>query len=165
MTRFRFISSVFIGTLFYVLLSITFGREGFYVTRQLQKQKELLVQNTEKIQNITENLQLEKIAMESDKDLIASYARKLGLIRPGEKLVKINGLSIHESQIYDAGTVLHCQKVSYVPEWICKVTGLIAFVVSYVLFILYDIKTGYIDLPRKKQYESMVKGTQIYDMQ
>ena len=70
-------------------------------------------------------------ALQKDMDVIASYAKRLGYVAEGEKLIKISGLAPYFEPIFDYGFVLKSKPVVYIPEWICKSCG-------FVFFILFD---------------------------
>ena len=65
------------GTLAYALLSFFWGQNGVWAQRQLEAQKKVISARTQEIQNINDDLNLEKTAIRDDADVIAAYARKL----------------------------------------------------------------------------------------
>ena len=144
MTKFRLLAAVVSGTLFYVLTSITCGRNGIWAERQLEEQKRLLSSHTVEIEKINEELGLEKVALERDMDVVAAYARKLSYLKDGEKLVIISGLASSENRIYDPGTVMLHGEVKYFPEWFCKSVGLVVFTAVYFILLMFDAGRGII---------------------
>lgn len=158
----KYLLAVLAGTLVYVLICITCGRNGFWATNQLIEQKRVISANTQDIQNLNEELKLEKTAIANDEDVIAAYARKLGYVRDGEKIVKITGLGSVSKLMYDTGTVMKSKPVLFVPEWICKAGGLIVGALVFILMLLYDISYGNISF-KKKNYET-IEGIPVYDM-
>lgn len=165
MARCRFLAAACAGTLFYVLVAIVCGRDGLWAHGQLLEQKRLLSAHTAGIEKTHEELALEKVALQNDADVIAAYARKLGYVGQGEKLVKISGLPVRETQILDPGVVLRHIEARYVPEWFCKATGLVIFGLVYLVLLLADFNRGYIHIPRPKAHYGVVGGTAVYDMQ
>jgi len=163
MKRFRFLAASCAGTLIYVLISLVGGKDGFWAQKQLEQQKMLVSAHTASIQKTTDELKLECLALEKDNDVIAAYARKLGYVGEGEKLVKISGLAAKETQIFDPGTVIKYPPVKYIPEWICKVMGLIVFSLVYVIVILSDYNNGLLTMPSKRK-RSEVRGIVSYDV-
>lgn len=151
------------GTLCYVLVSLFCGRDGLWATSQLQEQKRLVSSHTASIQKTTDELQLECLALEKDKDVIAAYARKLGYVGEGEKLVKISGLAAKETQIFDPGTVITYPPVKFLPEWICKTIGLIIFALVYIILLLSDFSKGVVSVPRRHQ-QTQMQGMTAYDV-
>ena len=139
MNRCRLLYAAFFGVIFYVLVSMLCGSDGIWARNQMLDQKRQLSAHTAEIEKINEDLTMEKIALLNDMDVVAGYARKLGYIYEGEKLVKITGLPEREARIYDAGLVLKHKKVQSMPEWFCKSVGpLVAGVIGKTKFI-YDI--------------------------
>ena len=149
MTRTKILSSVFIGTLVYVLLSFFAGRDGIIVYNRLQKQKRAISRQTALIQKINEELLLERTALEKDKDVIAAYARKLDYVSEGEKLVKITGLRPHEATLYDTGTVVRREPIAFMSERTCKACGIAFFALTFVLLALTG-GSGEVMAKRKK---------------
>lgn len=165
MERFRLLLAVFAGTLFYTLIAITGGRDGIWAASQLQSQKQELSAHTAKIEKTYGELSLEKIALEKDLDVIASYAKKLGYVSEGEKLVKLSGLSTREVHIFDPGTVERHRDVSYIPEWICKFCSLLVMIMVYLVFLLWDLQNGLVRIPFLAKKNKKICGVQVYDMQ
>lgn len=81
MVKLRLLVAVFVGTLFYTLISVAGGRDGLWATSQMQEQKQTLSAHTAKIEKTNGELSLEKIALEKDLDVIASYAKNLAMFR------------------------------------------------------------------------------------
>ncbi len=158
MTRFRFLAAACLGTLFYVMVSMFAGRDGVWARNQLLEQKRILSANTASIEKTYEELSLEKVALQKDMDVIAAYARKLGYVQEGEKIVKINGLTVRETQIFDAGSVVKHEESKYVPEMYCKGVGLAVFALVYSLLLLLDYTRGLLKVGSKKKYYDELKG-------
>ena len=162
MKSIKYLLSVLAGVAVYVLICVTCGVNGIWAYNQLSEQKRIISVNTQHIQNINEQLKLEKTAIQNDKDVIAAYARKLDYVFEGEKLVKIKGLGAIQDMKYDTGTVLKSRSVVSIPEWICKASGLLVGVLVFVLIFLYDISCGNISF-KKKHYET-ISGIPVYDI-
>lgn len=150
MTKFRFLAAAISGTLFYVLTSISCGRNSVWAERQLEEQKRLLSAHTVEIEKINEELSLEKVALEKDMDVVAAYARKLSYIKDGEKLVIISGLAAAENRIYDPGTVQLHEPSKYFPEWFCKSVGLVVFTAVYFILLMFDAGRGLVSYRARK---------------
>lgn len=150
MTKFRFLAAAISGTLFYVLTSISCGRNSVWAERQLEEQKRLLSAHTVEIEKINEELSLEKVALEKDMDVVAAYARKLSYIKDGEKLVIISGLAAAENRIYDPGTVQLHEPSKYFPEWFCKSVGLVVFTGVYFILLMFDAGRGLVSYRARK---------------
>ncbi len=159
MKRFRFLIAVLAGTFVYVLISLAGGKNGLFAGQQLQEQKRILSAKTEQIQKIHDSLTLECNALEKDPDVIAAFARRLGFVKNGEKIVKINGLHVSDQFHFDTGIAIKAEEPYGLPEWFCKMLGLIAFGIAYFALILEDYRKG---LLRRRQVT--VKGIPVYDL-
>lgn len=149
MTRFRFLKAALAGILIYVSFNVVAGKDSIWAMNQLQKQKREISSHTDSIRKVNDELNLEKKALEKDNDLIASYARKLGYVSEGEKIVIISGLPAVETQIFDPGTIMKSKPVNYLPESVCKMAGLIVFAIFYLLLTLADVNRGYLHFNKK----------------
>ena len=163
MKKAKYLLAVLAGVIVYVLLCSTCGRNGIWAANQLLEQKRSISANTQAIENINEELKLEKTAIQNDREVIAAYARKLGYVSEGEKLVKIKGLGSLSDMSYDTGTVMKAKEVTYCPELICKFCGVFIAVVLLVLLFIYDISNGNISFRKKQRYE-VVEGIPVYDV-
>ena len=159
MKRFRFLCAALAGTFIYVLISLSGGKDGFWAKQQLQEQKRLLSSRTQEIQNITDSLELEFAALEKDPDVIAAFARKLGYIKSGEKIVKINGLVADNDFDFETGTPIKAIEPYSLPEWFCKAFALVVFALVYVLLILDDYRKG-----RFRRKNTVIQGIPVYDL-
>ncbi|MCR4626614.1 MAG: septum formation initiator family protein [Treponema sp.] len=162
MKRFSFLVASFLGILTYVILSLVGGKDGLWSETQLNEQKQILSMHTAEIQKINDELSLECIALQKDKDVIASYAKRLGYVGENEKLVKITGLQAAPVTLYNPGTVLKRQPVFYISEWVCKACALVVFFLAFMIFLLWDVSHG-MENPDTVKVE-VVKGIPIYDL-
>ncbi len=162
MKSLKYLLSVLAGVTVYVLICGTCGRNGIWAANQLTEQKRIISANTQNIQNINSELKLEKTAIQNDKDVIAAYARKLDYVADGEKLVKIKGLGPAKDLKYETGTVLKRKPVVYIPEWVCKASGLAVGILVFILTLLYDVSYGNISI-KKKNFE-VVAGIPVYEV-
>jgi len=155
---YRFLVSAFAGVFVYVVIAITGGNNGYFASRQLLEQKRVLSAQAVKIQNINDALQLECTALEKDPDVISAYARKLGYVRDGEKLVKITGLKSLGEKVYDTGTVVRYTESYALPEWFCKICGLLVCGAVYFMMYLNSLKD------KRVTKRAAVKEVPIYDL-
>ena len=165
MKKFRLLSAVFAGTLFYTVISVIAGRDGLWALSQLEEQKRILSTHAVEIEKTHGELLLEKTALQNDTDVIKSYARKLGYVDRDEKLVKIIGLPSLEKGIFDAGTAIEHEKVRFIREGICKMLGLVIFALVYLILLLADFSRGLISFPVKSKKLAFSEGTIVYDLQ
>lgn len=127
MNRFHFLLSICISVAVYVCISLFGGREGLWAYNQLQKQKIILNMSTERLQDINLRLNAEHTALQKDTDVIASYAKKLGYVSEGERLVKITGMGEAPFTVYDPGTKVSRTEIVFIPEWAAKAAALAVF--------------------------------------
>ena len=160
MKRIRLLSAMLAGMCMYVLISLSGGRDGVLAARQLQEQKRILSSKTEEIQRLNDSLVLEFTALEKDADVIAAFARKLGYVKDGEKLVKINGLVTANDFVFDTGRPIKAAQPFSLPEWFCKLLGVIAFMLVYGVELLRDLRHWLFE--RKRALSS--KGIPVYDL-
>ncbi len=140
---YHFLAALFAGTAIYVFVSLVCGRDGILATRQLLEQKRILSNRTEEIQKITNSLELEQIALRNDDDVIAAFARKLGFVHTGEKIVKISGKDSMNRFIFETGTPIVSETPKSIPEWVCKVTGILMALVVFLLLFICDYRESF----------------------
>lgn len=142
MVRAKILISISAGTLVYVLISFFGGQNGLWAMNQLEEQRQNISINKAEIEKINEELTLEYTALRNDMEVVAAYARRLGFVAEGEKLVKISGLPTYYTTMYDTGTIMRRTQVRFIPDWIAKVTGCVVFVLMFVLLVLKDLSRG-----------------------
>lgn len=161
MIHLKLLASALAGTLVYVAVSVFAGQNGINSYKQLENQKREISRRTTMIQNINDELVLEKNALSNDKDVIAAYARKLDYVKDGETLVKITGLKPFERTLYDTGSVLKHSETTYIPDDICKILGVVFFFLTLLLFLFIDLSNGKNPFV-KKQKANVITGIPIY---
>ena len=158
---FRILVASLAGTAIYVLVSFTCGTDGLWANEQLREQKRILRARADEIQKINDSLSLEYTALEKDPDVIAGFARKMGYVRDGEKIVKINGLINIDEYHFETGTPIKSIEPYSLPEWFCKVAGLLMFFVTYLYLMLKDFRMKEHDARKNK---IKIKGIPVYDL-
>lgn len=172
MEKMRFLLAACAGTLVYVIVSLLGGKDGVFANRQLEAQKALIVAHTAEVQKINDELTMENEILFRDSAAIIAQARQLDLILEGEKLVKINGLSRDGLPLHNSGSVLLRQDIFYLPEWVCKLFGVLVFVLVLLILVLKDFARS--PSPVRSRYENAknangtaslaAQGIPIYDM-
>ena len=132
MNRFHFLLSICCAVLVYVCISVLAGQEGIWAYNQLKAHKIFLSLHVEALQRLNRQLVSDDNALRSDSDVIAAYAKKMGFVRDGERLVKISGISETPAFVYDPGTRVMRPEIIFVPEWIAKS-------IAFLIFILYNL--------------------------
>ena len=140
MRRCRLLVAACLGTMFYVAMAVIGGRDGIWAMNQLLEQKRVMSAHTAEIEKKFDELTL-------------------------EKLVKITGLAARETHVFDPGTVVRHSPVTYIPEWLCKVSGFSIMFLIYAIMVVCDIQRGYINLPRFTKKSASMGGTVVYDCQ
>lgn len=143
MSRFHLLLSACCAVFVYVCLSLLGGQEGIWAYKQLQSHKILLVQHVDFLQQLNEQLTIDSNALKNDKDVLAAYAKKMGFIQDGEKLVKISGIPDSPIFTYNAGTKILRPEIIYVPEWIAKSIGFIVFLFYNLISALVYVKKNF----------------------
>lgn len=163
MIKCRLLSAALVGTMFYVAVSMICGRDGMWAQNQMLEQKREIGLHCEEIKKTNNELELEKVALLNDMDVVAAYARKMGYVSEGEKLVKISGLAARETRIFDPGSVMRHKEVTYMPEVFCKSIGIFVFLLVYLILVLWDWNRGEVILPRKERND-FIGSSNVYEM-
>ena len=162
MKRAKYLTVVFVGTLVYVILSLSFGQNSLKCYSQMEEQKRIVSKQKAEIQSINSELNLELSALKNDKAVIAAYARKMDYVSDGEQLVKITGLKPYQNALYDTGTVVRHIEPEYVSEKLCKMCGLCAAMFVLLIMLIFDFKKGQISFTHKKN--DFVAGIPVYEV-
>ncbi len=159
---FRIFVAALAGTFMYVLISFSCGRDGIWADEQLREQKRILSARTDEIQKINDSLFLEYTALEKDPDVIAGFARKMGYVRDGEKIVKINGLVSTDEYHFETGNPMKFIEPLFLPEWFCKGCGILMFLAAYLYLLLKDFRLKSLNSNKKSKVK--LKGIPVYDL-
>jgi len=141
MSRIKFLNAVFIGMSVYVLLSVFLGKQGVWAYNQLHTYKILIADNVQNLQDINENLNIDKTSLSKDPDVLEAYAHSMGFIKDGENLVKITGMKAYSNKVYDAGSKIKTPLIVFMPDWIAKGIG-------FAVFLLINLINSVISLIR-----------------
>ena len=157
---FRILAAALAGTIIYVFFSLAFGKDGIWADGQLREQKRVLAAHTEEIQKINDSLFLEYTALEKDFDVIAGFARKMGYVRDGEKIVKINGLVNFSEPHFETGAIIKHIEPYFIPGWVCKTLGILMAFVAYLYMFFKDLKSSKVSNSEKIK----MRGIPVYDL-
>jgi cell division protein FtsB len=135
MLKIKVLVAVCLGTAVYVFVSLLGGQDGMWATSQLAEQRQQINAWTDGIVTTNRELSVLYSALKNDPDIIASYARKLGYVSNTERLVKISGLS-PRGQVFDPGAVIKRDEIEFLPEWVCKLTGIVVGALAFIVFLL-----------------------------
>ena len=151
MKRAKYLTVLFVGTLVYVLLSLTLGQNSFKCYSKMEEQKRIVSKQKAEIQSINTELSLELAALKNDKAVIAAYARKMDYVTDGEQLVKITGLKPYQNALYDTGSVVRHEDPEYVSEKLCKLCAFVAALAVLLIMLIIDFKKGEISFSKNKK--------------
>lgn len=142
MNRLYLIVPVTVSIIIYVLLSFILGQSGIVSYKQLEIQKINLIAHVDSIEQINDELNIEKTGLLQDPDVLRSYAKKIGYVSDGEILVKITGMEIKPDKPYNIGTYLNLKKIDYLSEKVIKLASVAIGVLLLVfsLFMYYSKK-------------------------
>ena len=162
MKRAKYLTVLFVGTLVYVVMSLSFGPNSLKCYSQMEEQKRIVSKQKAEIQNINTELSLELSALKNDKAVIAAYARKMDYVSDGEQLVKITGLKPYQNALYNTGTIVRHEEPEFVSEKLCKMCALCAAMLALMLMLIFDFKKGNLSLSRQKK--EFVAGIPVYNL-
>lgn len=134
MKHLRIILPLFIGTLVYSLLVLSFGPKGLVPMKQLEREKTTVSANLGKLYELRDDLKSKLDNLSADPDTISIYAHELGYVYEGERLIRLAGFSGGIDRNLVPGTVLRIKAPGFLPEWICKLSGVCAGLLAFFLF-------------------------------
>lgn len=131
----RIVLPLFIGTLIYSILGFTAGPKGQWPYSQLEQEHVRLQKNLDALRETNASLEIRLANLSSDPDTIAVYAHELGYVHEGEQLIKLAGFNGGIDRNLVAGSPVMSQKPHVVPEWICKLVGVLS---GFLAFFGFD---------------------------
>ncbi|MDR1785987.1 MAG: septum formation initiator family protein [Spirochaetaceae bacterium] len=147
MFKIRILAAIFAGTLVYVALALVAGKNGLWAEQQLEAQMLEVSLRTAEIAALNGELELEYLGLRDSPEVIGAYAKKLGYVAEGERLIKITGIPQRTQPVYSTGTALRHGKIRFFPEWVCKTVGICVALLMAVMFFLSDIKRSLENTP------------------
>ncbi|MDR2246960.1 MAG: septum formation initiator family protein [Treponema sp.] len=106
----KYLIPIWLSIVIYSILSIFSGAVGVSAYDQMLKERDKQKQNLEALQTLNRRLKGDADALLYDSDTIAAYARELGYGQPGERFVRIVGLSNQRKQNHDPGRIISAGK-------------------------------------------------------
>lgn len=155
MNRFHLLLSVFFAFLAYTIIVLLFGKAGLWAYSQLRNQKIEMSVHIVYLEDIHEQLAIDKSALEHDKDVIAAYAKKMGFIGVDEKLVKVNGMMPISDPVYVAGELYIKKEIIFVPEWIAKTVGFLIFIFYNFFNAIFYLKPVFLKSDNQEYYDTL----------
>jgi hypothetical protein len=105
---------------------------------QLKQEKIRLANNLDQLYTINQDLDARLKNLTANPDTISVFAHELGYVSDGEKLIKLAGFSGGIDRHMVEGNALVPRKTSFVPEWMCKSSGLAVTAITYILILLFS---------------------------
>ncbi|ULQ60005.1 Sua5/YciO/YrdC/YwlC family protein [Brucepastera parasyntrophica] len=136
----KIVLPVFAGTLIYCVMSVCFGPRGIWAMEQLSQEKDRLEQHLDYLYTINTDLDIKFRNLTADLDTISVYAHELGYVAEDEYLIKLAGFSGGIDRKVYAGEPIITAKPEYVPEWICKLFGIISGLLVFFICITVNLK-------------------------
>ncbi len=133
MSHLKIVLPFFVGTFVYSLFGLLAGPKGILPMRELEMERTRVRANLEALSETHDGLETALNNLSSDADTISVYAHELGYVREGERLIKLAGFSGGIDRKLVPGTVVTARIPSSLPEWICKLAGLVFGVLTYTL--------------------------------
>ncbi len=149
MSRFQLLFSACCAVFLYVSISVLGGQNGIWAYNQLQSHKIVLAQHLSTLQEVNEQLTIDSYALKEDKGVLKAYAKKMGFVSEGEKLLKISGFPDTPAFVYNAGSKILRPEIIFFPDWLAKCIGFFVFICINLIFSLIHLKKTF------KQYDSI----------
>ncbi len=128
MSRFHLLFSACCAVFVYVCISVFVGQNGMWAYRQLESHKIVLAQHLISLQEVNEQLTIDTHALRQDEGVLRAYAKKMGFVNEGERLLKISGFADTPAFVYNAGSKILSPEIIYVPDWLAKCIGFFIFI-------------------------------------
>lgn len=101
---------------------------------QLEREKLRLGKNLNSLSEIHTDLDAQFSNLSADPDTIEIYAHELGYVAKDEKLIKLAGFTGGINRNLVPGTAEKMNKPVFLPEWICKIIGIVSGILAFFLF-------------------------------
>ncbi len=140
MSRFQLLFSACCAVFVYVAISIFAGQNGVWAYSQLQNHKIVLAQHLTSLQEVNEQLTIDSNALKDDENVLKAYAKKMGFVSDGEKLLKISGFADTPAFVYSAGSKILRPSIVFIPDWLAKFVGILVFICINLIVSLLQLK-------------------------
>jgi hypothetical protein len=100
---------------------------------QLEREKVRLEKNLSSLSEMHTDLDAQFSNLSADPDTIEIYAHELGYVAKDEKLIKLAGFTGGINRNLVPGTVEKMNKPIFLPEWLCKIFGIVSGILAFFL--------------------------------
>lgn len=163
MNKLRFLFPLLVSIVVYVGVNFIWGQNGVWALNQIAAQKVELKNAIEKLESLNQELEMMRIEFSIDKGAIGSYAKKIGFISDGEKIVKISGIAKDIEPMLDCGSLYHIKSIDFLPEWAIKVLSLISFLITYAFIFLRQMSKKVEEYKYSEEHEDIQSLGFVYD--
>ncbi len=143
MNRFYLLFSACCAVFVYVSISIIGGQDGIWAYKQLESHKIVLAQHVTSLQHVNDQLTIDSYALKEDVDVLKAFAKKMGFVSEGEKLLKISGFADTPVFAYNAGSKVLRPEIIFIPDWLAKCIGIFVFVCTNLIISLIQLKKSF----------------------
>ena len=112
-----------LGFIIASLLIYVFGDSGLFAYRRLETYRETLAANVDKLQSRNSSLNDDLASLRSDPEASLVMARHIGLVQPGEEVVKVEGMA-GRTRTYEVGDLIRLPRTKGSRNAIFKATGI-----------------------------------------
>jgi cell division protein FtsB len=134
----KYLLALWVGTVVYVLASLSSGAMGSSAYRQLEAELDKEKANIEILRNINQDLENTKNALLYDKDTLAVFAREQGFARKDERFIRVVGLGSAHQNKNTPGVVITAIPPEHTPERFIRIFSLCAGLSVLICLGAYD---------------------------
>ena len=124
--------------LIYFIFSAIFGQNGTHARRHLELEQQLLVENLEALEMISDEYQRTKESLIHDQDALSVYARQLGFGRHDEEFIRIMGLGIAINADMPTEQVLYATSPAFFPDKTIKIIAIVFGMLVFIFLLTMD---------------------------
>jgi cell division protein FtsB len=131
----RILSAVTLGFILASALIFVFGDSGVFAIRRLAQSRETLARNVARLEERNAELSVELESVRSNPERNTLMARSIGLYRPGDRVLKLDGGAVRR-EFYPVGDLVKLRRVKGRASAIIKASllGITALLVGLSLY-------------------------------
>jgi cell division protein FtsB len=135
----KYLVPVWVALIFYSVASYFSGAIGVSAYEQLSAERDKQLKNIAVLQNINDELNGQKEALENDGDTIAVYARDMGMGLADERFIRIVGVNKHQKQNIEAGEIYRAADPSFTDDKTLRIISILIFIFIFMSVLIVDI--------------------------